>query len=111
MRPLDVLLPFQFKLDRRADRDGQTVRHSFREHDFAAARLPLEARSRVHDVSDCGEVIHGPLTDVADERLPDVETDPHLYERPVHGLVPTARSNSMAWSTIRIGTCSRVMRR
>jgi hypothetical protein len=58
-----------------ADRSGDEASQPCGKQHLATGRVGLEARRRVDNVPDGGEVVHGGVSDVADERLAEVEPD------------------------------------
>ncbi len=58
-----------------ADRSWEHARQAFGKQNLATRRVALEARRSVDHVPDCREVMNGGVSDVADERLAEVEPD------------------------------------
>jgi hypothetical protein len=58
----------------------QPVHYALREHDLTSRGLSLETRGSVHHISNSGEVEQCALADFADERLADIDPDPHFNE-------------------------------
>jgi hypothetical protein len=58
-----------------ADRSREYASQPCGKQNLATSRLGLEPRRRVDNVPDGGEVMHGGVTDIADERLAEVEPD------------------------------------
>ena len=69
------MLPLEHDLLGLADRSRKETGEPCGKQNLARAGGALEARRPVDDVADRREVVHGGVTDVADERLAEVEAD------------------------------------
>ena len=85
-----LLLALEHYLLGYADRCRKEPSEPSGQQDLAGRRMALEARRGVDDIADRGEVVHGGVPDVPDERFAEVESDADLEVRNTRGAVADA---------------------